>query len=299
MSAMSDPVVGGTPRPRRALVLGSGGHTGIAWEVGLLTGLQDLGIDLGAADVLIGSSAGSVVATRLALGTDLREAIELFDSPVVARTGASMGPGVLARYVLAGFRPGSPARQRSWLARPAAKVARLDEDTFVAAVSEGIGDADWPDRELLITAVRADTGEAVAFTKESGVPLARAVAASCSVPLVYPPVTIHGDRYVDGGIRTVTNADMAAGAQRVLVVAPIAFAFRKAQRPRAQLASLGPQVRSTCIVPDKASLDAIGRNLLDPSRAKAALAAGAAQAALVADRVAAVWEDAQARLARG
>ncbi len=116
------------------------------------------------------------------------------------------------------------------------------------------------------------------------------VAASCSVPLVYPPVTIHGDRYVDGGIRTVTNADMAAGAQRVLVVAPIAFAFRKAQRPRAQLASLGPQVRSTCIVPDKASLDAIGRNLLDPSRAKAALAAGAAQAAT--SRIAAQQSDA-------
>lgn len=286
---MSDSAASPAAQPRRALVLGSGGHTGIAWEVGLLTGLRDLGVDVSDADILIGSSAGSVVATQLALGKDLDEAIELLTSPEVAHTGARMGPGILARYAMAGLRPGAPARKRSWLARKAAQVAVIDEDAFVRAVSAGIDEAEWPERELLITAVRADTGEAVTFTRESGVPLARAVAASCSVPLVYPPVTIHGDQYVDGGIRTVTNADMAVGAQRVLVIAPIAFALRKSQRPRAQLAGLGTHVRSTCVVPDAVSLEAIGRNLLDPSRAKAARAAGAMQAEAVLDRVAEVW----------
>lgn len=291
IGAMAASASATTARPRRALVLGSGGHTGIAWEVGLLTGLRDLGVDLAAADILIGSSAGSVVATQLALGNDLDEAIGLLTSREVAdTTGARMGPAILARYALAGLRPGAPARKRSWLARKAAQAAVIDEDTFVAAVSSGIGDAAWPERELLITAVRADTGEAVTFTRDSRVPLARAVAASCSVPLVYPPVTIHGDPYVDGGIRTVTNADMAVGADRVLVIAPITFALRRSQRPRAQLAGLGAHVRSTCIVPDPTSLEAIGRNLLDPSRATAARAAGVAQATSVLARVAEVWD---------
>lgn len=276
---------------RRALVLGSGGHAGIAWEIGLVLGLREQGIDLREADLLIGSSAGAVVATHLALGQDLQEALDLLTSPTATATGTRMGPAVLARYLAASLRPGSPASGRAWLARRAERAAVIDEETFVAAVAQGIDDADWPDRDLMVTAVRAETGQAVAFTRDSGVPLARAVAASCAVPLVYPPVTIHGDRYVDGGIRTVTNADMAVGCDRVLVIAPIAFDLRRTHRPRAQLERLGPRVRSTCVIPDEASLRAMGRNLLDPSRAPAAREAGAAQAAHVADRVAAVWSE--------
>lgn len=279
-----------SPRPpRRALVLGGGGHAGIAWEIGVVLGLLERGVDVRAADLLVGTSAGSIVATHLALEGDIDDAVARLTSPEAAVTGARMGPAVLLRYLTAGLRPGTPAGQRVWLSRRADRAAIMGEDAFVAAVALGIEDADWPDRDLMITAVRADTGEAVAFTKDSGVPLARAVAASCAVPLVYPPVTIHGDPYVDGGIRTVTNADMAVGSDRVLVIAPIAFAVRKSQRPRAQLARLGAHVRSTCVVPDEQSLAAMGRNLLDPSTADAARRAGITQGATVADRVAAVW----------
>lgn len=274
---------------RRALVLGSGGHTGIAWEVGLIAGLLAAGIDVRDADLIIGSSAGSVVASEIALGRDFDDAIVRLTSPAATATGARMGPGILARYAFAGLRPGSPARQRAWLARKAERAAVIDEDTFVAAIAQGIGDADWPDRDLWITAVRADTGAAVTFTRESGVPLARAVAASCAVPLVYPPVTVGGHAYIDGGIRTVANADMAVGADRVLVIAPIDFALRKAQRTRAQLARLGSAVRSTVVVPDEQARAAIGSNLLDPTRADDARAAGERQAATVAERVAEVW----------
>lgn len=280
-----------SPRsPRRALVLGGGGHAGIAWEIGVVLGLLEHGIDLRDADLFVGTSAGSIVATHLTLGADIDDAVARLTSPEASVTGARMGPAILLRYLAAGLRPGTPARSRAWLSRKADTAAIIDEESFVRAVALGIEDADWPDADLMITAVRADTGEAVAFTRESGVPLARAVAASCAVPLVYPPVTIHGDRYVDGGIRTATNADMAVGADQVVVIAPIAFAVRKSQRPRAQLAGLGPHVRSTCVVPDEESLQAMGRNLLDPSTADDARRAGIAQAAVVADRVAAVWQ---------
>jgi NTE family protein len=277
------------PSSRRALVLGGGGHAGIAWEIGVVLGLLERGIDVSSADLLIGTSAGSIVATHLALDGNIDDAVTRLSSPEAVATGARMGPAVLLRYLAAGLRPGTPASQRAWLSRGADRAAVIDEDSFVSAVALGIEDADWPDRDLMVTAVRADTGEAVAFTKDSGVPLARAVAASCAVPLVYPPVTIHGHRYVDGGIRTVTNADMAVRCDRVVVIAPVAFAIRKAQRPRAQLAGLGSHVRSTCVVPDERSLEAMGRNLLDPSTAGDARRAGVAQGATVAPRVEDVW----------
>ena len=287
--------MGGMPQsprhPRRALVLGGGGHAGIAWEIGVVVGLLEAGVDVREADLLVGTSAGSIVATHLALGVDIDEAVTRLPSPEASATGARMGPAVLLRYLAAGLRPGTPARQRAWLSRRAEQAAVIDEDAFVRAVALGIEDADWPERDLMVTAVRADTGEAVAFTKDSGVPLARAVAASCAVPLVYPPVTIHGDLYVDGGIRTATNADMAEGADQVLVIAPIAFAVRRSQRPRAQLARLGAHVRSTCVVPDEESLEAMGRNLLDPSTADDARRAGVVQGRRVVDRVAAVWQN--------
>ena len=57
-----------TVMDRRALVLGGGGITGIAWETGLIAGLAALDIDLAAADVIIGTSAGSVVGTDIASG---------------------------------------------------------------------------------------------------------------------------------------------------------------------------------------------------------------------------------------
>ena len=79
----------------------------------------------------------------------------------------------------------------------------------------------WPDRALTITAVDAATGEFAAFDRTSGVPLVQAVAASCAVPGVYPPVTIGEARYIDGGMRSAANADLAQGYDRLVVLAPI------------------------------------------------------------------------------
>jgi len=70
-----------------------------------------------------------------------------------------------------------------------------------------------------VTAVDAATGEFRTFDRDSGVPLVQAVAASCAVPGVYPPVTIGGRRYVDGGMRSAANVDLAAGVERVVVLA--------------------------------------------------------------------------------
>ena len=140
-----------------------------------------------------------------------------------------------------------------------------------------------------MTAVEASNGGFRVFDRDSGVDLVDAVAASCAVPMVWPPMPIGGHAYVDGGVRSAVNADLAAGADRVVVIAPIARATRASGRIDRQLATLGPDVRSVIVTPDKAARAAFGRNVLDPARRAPAARAGREQAASVLDAVRAVW----------
>ena len=272
----------------RALVLGGGGATGIAWEAGVLVGLADLGVDLRTADTMIGTSAGSVVAAHARSGTDFDDAFErLFSGEHVVPPGRIRGVDAV-RFLVA---QSVPHRRlgRAVLGRAAVRARTAPEEEWVAAIGERLTGAEFPDG-LLITAVDARTGASVVFDRDSGVPLERAMAASCAVPGVYPAVEINGRRYVDGGVRTVTNADLAAGHERVVVIAPIAWSLRRTDRPHGLLAGLGPGVRSTVVVPSHESLHAMGRDVLDMRRAPAAADAGRADAARVVDRVRAVWE---------
>ena len=272
----------------RAVVLGGGGATGIAWEAGVIAGLAELGVDLRTADTMIGTSAGSVVAAHVRSGTDLTEAFDrLFSGEHQVPPGRIRGVDA-ARFLVA---QALPHRRlgRAVLGRAGVRARTAPEDEWVAAIGERLAGADFPDG-LLITAVDALTGASVVFDKDSGVPLERAMAASCAVPGVYPAVEIGGRRYVDGGVRTVTNADLAAGHERVVVIAPIAWSLRRTDRPRGLLAGLGPDVRSAVVIPSRESLRAMGRDVLDMRRAPAAAEAGRADAARVLERVRAVWE---------
>ena len=88
----------------------------------------------------------------------------------------------------------------------------------------------WSDRAVLIPAVDAETGELTVFTRDSGVGLVNAVTASCAVPGIWPSATVNGRRYIDGGTRSATNADLAVGADRVLGIVPA----RTGSRPFAE-----------------------------------------------------------------
>jgi NTE family protein len=104
---------------------------------------------------------------------------------------------------------------------------------------------------------------------------------------VYPPIPI-GDRfYIDGGLRSSANVDVADGCAKVVVLAPITRAVGAIKSPREQLAQLGAS--SILIAPDRASLAAIGRNVLDPAARRGAAQAGRAQAARALEQVGAVW----------
>jgi len=271
---------------RRALVLGGGGITGIAWEIGMLAGLAEAGIELNDADLVIGTSAGSVVGARLRCDAPIEE---LYESQLVDASGEQATPfggTVILRYFLAGISPGGAQRARAWIGRRAARVTGPDRRGVFEALLRG---ADWPEKRFLVTAVEAETGEAKVFDRDSGVPMIDAVAASCAVPLVWPAVTIDGKHYVDGGLRSPTNADLATDHQQVVVLAPVVQAFRRSQRVATLIARLGADVHAIVVSPDLAAKRAIGRNVLDPANRAAAARAGRKQAHAAAPSIAVVW----------
>lgn len=275
----------------RALVLGGGGVTGIAWELGLLRGLADAGVDVTDADLLIGTSAGSVVAAQVAGGAPLVKLYEGQLKPPTSEIAARLSNVSILKMLAAYAWPGDERRKRARIGRAALRADTVPEADRRKVFAGRLSTTEWPERQLQITAVEAATGEFKVFDADSGVQLIDAVAASCAVPLVWPPVTIDGKRYMDGGARSVANVDLAADYERVVVVAPFTQSLTRAGRPEVQAAKLGPDTRAIVLSPDDAAKQAIGKNVLDPARRRPAAEAGLAQAAAYADEVRAVWSD--------
>jgi NTE family protein len=277
---------------RTALVLGGGGVTGIAWEIGLLAGLAEAGTDVSGADLVVGTSAGSVVGAQVTGGAGPEAMYGRQLEPATGEKAARLNRATLARFGWAMLRSrgqDQEFRRRIGALALAAEKAGItpSEQERLDVFRSILGGQDWPERELTITAVDAETGEFTPFDKTSGVPLLHAVAASCAVPGVYPPVTIDGHRYVDGGMRSATNADLAQGYDRLVVLAPIPRGFGPMASVDAQVTGMVSRV--AVVSPDQDSRTAIGRNVLDPAARAPSAKAGRAQAAAVAERIAEVW----------
>jgi NTE family protein len=278
---------------RSALVLGGGGITGIAWEIGLVAGLADLGVDLAGADLVVGTSAGSVVGVQLTSGAKLAAMYARQLEPATAEKAARLNRATLAQFGWAMLRSRGKDvdfRRRIGALALAAEKAGLTppEQERLDVIGSRLMSKDWPKRALVVTAVDAKTGEFRTFDRDSGVPLVSAVAASCAVPGVYPPVTIGGRRYIDGGMRSAANADLAQGYDRLVVLAPIPRGIGPIAGVDAQVTGLVSRV--AVVSPDRDSRTAIGRNVLDPAARAPSAKAGRAQAASVAARIAEVWK---------
>ncbi|MFI6513006.1 patatin-like phospholipase family protein [Streptosporangium sp. NPDC050855] len=270
----------------RALVLGGGGVAGIAWEAGVITGLRRAGVDLGEADLVVGTSAGSVVGTLLATGADLEAAVGGPARPETTTASAVDMEAVMAAFSLLYDPTLEPQEAR----RRVGELALAVPDT--GARIETIGDRlpvkEWPSRRLLITAVDAGTGEFTVWDRDSGAPLVSAVASSCAVPCVFPPVEINGRRYMDGGVRSASNVDLAAGSSVVVILEPLAHVSPRA-RFEAEVAELS-DARVAHVGPDEAAIAVFGADVLDPALWRPAFEAGLAQASGVAGSVAEVWK---------
>jgi NTE family protein len=277
---------------RTALVLGGGGITGIAWEIGVLAGLAEAGVDLSTADLVVGTSAGSVVGAQLTGGAELEAMYGRQLEPSAREKVARMTRANLAQYGWALLRSRGKDvdfRRRIGALALAAEKAGLTppEQERLDVIGSRLVSTEWPERPLVLTAVDAETGEFTRFHRDSGVPLLQAVAASCAVPGVYPPVTIGERRYIDGGMRSAANADLAQGCERLVVLTPIPRGVGPMASVDAQVSGMVSRV--AVVSPDKASRTAIGRNVLDPAARAGSARAGRAQAPAVAERIAEVW----------
>ena len=267
----------------RALVLGGGGVAGIAWMTGLLTGLAEAGDDLTGADLIIGTSAGANVAAQLGSGLPLTELFARQADPsrqsaeIMAELDVTKLAAELGGY-LAGAR--TPAETLRRIGAYALAAQTVPEAVRRDVIEGRLPSHRWPARRLQLTAVDAATGELRVFDSASGASLVDAVAASSAVPGIWPPVTIGTSRYIDGGVRSVDNADLAAGFGRIAVISPIGFdslipSSLPLREVVAKLRADGSAV--TAIVPDAASAEAIGTNALDPATRTPAATAGLAQ----------------------
>jgi NTE family protein len=232
-----------TTAPRIGLVLGAGGVIGHAYHAGVLDGLCDeTGWDPRDAEVIVGTSAGSVVGALLRAGFSARDlAARSTGDPVspeaaelAARAGMGDGPARI---------PTGPTRRRGlprmaspsllmraalrpfWMNRPGVMLAGAlpagaVPTELVAAAFRPLFGSDWPDRNLWLTAVRLRDGKRVVFGRSGAPPaaVADAVAASCAIPSFFEPVTIGGVEFVDGGAHSPTNADLVADRELDLVV---------------------------------------------------------------------------------
>ncbi|HZD38272.1 MAG TPA: patatin-like phospholipase family protein [Actinomycetes bacterium] len=288
----------------RALVLGGGGVTGVAWELGVLRGLEAAGVAVADADLVVGTSAGAVVGAQLTSGIGLDRLLQAQYKPPEAtkERPAELDLEALgALWLELAQTATSPEDLRAKLGARALAAGTVPEAERIEIIVSRLPVTEWPERPLLVTAVDVATGEFKVFDRHAGVPLTLAVAASCAVPMVWPPVRIDGRRYMDGGTRSLTNADLAAGHDTVLVVAPVAELGLGPLMPGlgSELATLGPGRRVEVITPDDAALAAIGPNVLDPSRSAGAARAGLAQGEREAARVMALWTAPEAPPAAG
>ena len=280
---------------RRALVLAGGGLAGIAWETGVLCGIADESSTsarlLLASDVLVGTSAGSAVAAQVSSGCTLEE---LF-ARQVAETSAEIDPGVdidtIAELFLAALGdPNTLGNDKSGQAQRIGAVAlateTVPEPVRRNVIAQRLPSHEWPDRELRLTAIDTATGELVVFDRNSGVELVDAVAASCAVPGAWPPVTIAGRRYMDGGVASSVNLGVADDCDAVVVTLPVGVDAPSpfGEGPAAEIDAFPGA--AFAIFADDDSLAAFGPNPLDPrcrvSSAKAGREQGRREAAAVA-----------------
>lgn len=278
-----------------ALVLAGGGLAGIAWELGVLAGIEEENPQaaariIGSPTTLIGTSAGSAVAAQLAGGTPLAELFAAQVAPESAEIFVDVDLAEFGATVMA-IRSGatSPEDARKRFGQLALNADTVSPELRRAAIEGRLSVKTWGDRDLRLTAVDVLTGEPRIFDRDSGVTLAEAVEASCAIPGIWPVVELDGHRYMDGGMRTIANADFAVGHDPILILVP-----QQATSPLGtalsdeELAVLAPS-RVHVIYADEASVAAFGSNPLDPAGRGPAAWAGREVGRKVAAEVAAFW----------
>jgi NTE family protein len=270
-------------------VLSGGGNAGQAWMAGIISGLRELGADLGDADLIVGTSAGARTGAQLATGA-LDQMADTYRRSGVPDVTVH---ATLPQFLAASMRIITEAPDEQEAARRIAAMGPLGGQLASSAgrrssVAAQIPARQWPRQRLLIAAVDAESGRRAAFSADSGVSLLDAVTASGALPGIYPLVEIGGRRYADGAAHSLYSADLAAGHDIVIVLSPIPLNSYLRGKLDAEIAALGPATVHV-VTADEESLAAIGPDPLAAQTAQAALDAGAPQARREISALQAAW----------
>jgi NTE family protein len=276
-----------------AVVLGGGGVAGIAWQTGLLHGLADSGVDVTSpdwSDMLLGTSAGSTVAAQVTSGVSLGDLYARQVDPMlqIEEPRPDVSIDELTALFGSAFEQAAGDAQKlaRYIGQAAIAAATVPESERRAVIARRLPSHEWPDRDLRIVAVDAESGRHRVLDRTSGVRLVDAVAASCAIPGMWPPVTIGNHRYVDGGVRSAENADLAIGFAKVLVL-QVVGALNDGENPleveREHLTARGAFVE--IVRPDDDAAEAIGPDPTNPAVRTAASEAGYRQGRRIADAV--------------
>jgi NTE family protein len=295
-----------------ALVLGGGGAAGNAWEIGILAGLAEAGLDMTeAADLVIGTSSGATAAAQLRSGIPPATLLASVLSPPIqgSRQNRQRPPALPMATVIERMRAISATATSAADLQRAMGAFGLECDAILgptarqhrAVVAARLPRHEWPTKPMIVVAVDAHTGELATFDRDSGVDLVDAVAAGTALPGSSPTISINGTHYINGGVRSPDNADLASGYANVVVLSPFggrnkAFPegqFEGLRRPPEWGMDLESQVdalrnrgsRVEVITPDADSRAAMGTDQMDPATRIPCAHAGFAQGKQEATRL--------------
>jgi NTE family protein len=276
---------------QRALVLGGGGMTARGWELGMLKGLQDAGLDVSRPDLLVGTSAGAVLGVQLQSGRMVEALHDALPNPAGSPPAPSGSPpfdpayAEETRQMWTSAVADTAARRAEVGQRALAAPRVISEETHLQTFVNALADnREWPTGLLTVPVVDVDDGTVRFLDRTSGVPIERALAAGTALPGRVAPIAIGDRRYMDGGVAG-TNLDGAAGYGVVLAITP--GVGPKTDQELATLHSQGSRV--LVIAPDADSEAARGPDSGDLSRVRPAAEAGYRQAAAVVAEVRDLW----------
>jgi NTE family protein len=295
------------PSDKRALVLAGAGAAGNAWELGLIAGLSDAGVDVTGADLIIGTSAGSTVAAQITSGTRPAElyAAILAEVPRPPAGDAGSDRGRAPRLSRPNYLEwsnaiiGSAEDASDMRRRMGAAALEMDDSggspgtRWRDIVAARLPSQHWPQQPVLIAAVDARTGEPVAFDRHSGIDLVDAVAASTSNGFG-GSYRIGENRYINGGYRRSENADLAAGYGRVLVLSPFGGRSRMPLEWGMDLATQVGELRAggsrvETVFPAGGAGDVFNASASDPSTRPQAARGGYDQGKALAEQLSVFW----------
>lgn len=284
---------------RRALVLAGGGYVASSWQIGLIAGMADAGLDVRNADLFVGTSAGARVAIDVTSGLSLQQLYERrAGSAGPAGSPAETPPHIDWARIRAGVDEarragGSPAEILRRYGALALDAAPGDWSSRRKTVAAQLPLQAWPQQRVIIATVNAESGERRAFDRESGIDLVDAVIAT-TASFGSPPVLFEGQHYFDGGYYSGDNADLAIGFDRVLILSlvppPQAMRLVPLEQAVESLRAAGAQVEA--IHPDEETLAALAATggQMNPASGGPAVIAGRLQGQRLGERVASFWE---------